>query len=158
MRSRRFLCALVAGFSILSGSTKLEAEETVPEWFRFDAARPYAIFDAWKELSTRKASICLGENWQVLAGRLENERGEPIRNSPLVISHNTVIRGYSVRLQTDEHGYFIVYSPYAVKLGPRNPNGLPAGMDGSHVSATPGFPVSPAGQAFAVQCKAWRSC
>src|SRR2546421_9308556 len=91
---------LIALFCRLS-----QAQDTVPEWFKFNAERPYAIFDAWKELSTREAAICLGDTWQVLAGRLEDERGNPLGNTPIWLSHETGIRGYSLRLQTDQSGH-----------------------------------------------------
>src|SRR5438105_13738942 len=107
MLYRRSIRILLIGFLVLLGSRCGSAEEKVPECFHFDAARPYAIFDAWKELSTRKAMICLGENWQVLAGQLQNKRGEPIRNCPIQIQefnhHYT-----AARLQTDDSGYFII--------------------------------------------------
>src|SRR5262249_12420211 len=133
-------------------------EEQVPEWFRYDPARPYAIFDAWRELSTRKAMVCLGENWQVLAGQLQNERGEPIPNSPIHISHYTGIRGYGVGLQTDGSGHFVVYSPYTLEFGQRDPENEIGILNGCFVSAAPGFPNSHAGAAFAAKCKASRQC
>ena len=58
--------ALIALISV----SNLAAEEPVPDWFHFDAKRPYQIFDAWKQLSTRDATIYLSENWNVIAGRV----------------------------------------------------------------------------------------
>jgi hypothetical protein len=149
---------LVVGFLAVLSSAHGNTEETVPDWFHADETRPYAIFDAWKELTTRKAMVCLGENWAVLAGQLQNERGEPIPDSPITIHHHTFIRSYSVTLQTDRRGYFLVYSPYSLQLGPRDPNSNSGRLDGCFVSATPGFLISQLGQAFAHKCKASRQC
>src|SRR5262249_41051082 len=98
---RKTRVVLTANFFLLSCCLS-QAQDTVPEWFKFNAERPYAIFDAWKELSTREAAICLGDTWQVLAGRLEDERGTPLGNTPIWLSHDTATRGYSLRLQTDQ--------------------------------------------------------
>src|SRR5262245_14808613 len=139
---RRIHVALTITFSLLSCRLS-PAQEAVPEWFKFNAQRPYAIFDAWKELTTREAAICLGSNWEVLAGRLEDDRGNPLDNMLIVLSHDTFIRSYSLRLQTDQSGHFIVYSPYSREIA--------TGLDGdfrqrgTNVSAAPGFPNTSTG-------------
>jgi hypothetical protein len=132
------------------------ADDAIPAWFQPDASRPYAVFDAWKELTTRDAAICLGETWQVLAGRLQNERGQPLPNTPISISHATALRRYRVQVQTDAAGFFIVYSPYSLDLAE------PSEQEGVHrrstVTATPGFPGTPAGYAFAAKSQGFRQC
>jgi hypothetical protein len=126
-------------------------DEDVPEWFRFDEKRPYAIFEAWKELSTRRAMICLGESWKVLGGRLVNEQGEAVPNTP--IRMNLVPgKAISATLQTDNRGYFLVYSPFSLELMSGE------AYDGRNVTATPDYPASQAGQAFAYKRRAIRIC
>lgn len=153
------ICTRMAGavLAVLLAGQVASGQEEVPEWFRFDAAQPYAVFDAWKSLSTREAAICLGETWKVLAGRLLNERGEPVRNCPITIRQHMAIRTYSVNLRTDDRGYFLVYSPYSLDLdADENPNGR---IDRRClITAWPGYPDSDVGRAFAYQNKYWRPC
>ena len=132
------------------------AEEKVPEWFRFDAQRPYAIFDAWKELSTRKAATCLGENWKVLGGRLVNKQGRPIPHTQISLD---LVRGKAWRanLETDANGYFLIYSPFSLELG-SGETSISGRTNERSVSATPGYPTSQAGQTFAYKRQAGRTC
>src|SRR5262245_62148213 len=107
--------ALAIVFFLLSCRLS-QAQDTVPEWFKFNADRPYAVFDAWKELTTREAATCLGYNWEVLAGRLEDNQGQPVADTPISFSYYDGIRGYGLRIQTDGSGYFIIYSPYSLEI------------------------------------------
>jgi hypothetical protein len=159
MQSCRLSRVLLA-LALLIGSHCADAQERdeVPDWFRFDAEQPYAIFDAWKHLSTRAASICLGENWQVLAGRLQNARGEPLENTPIAIVEAGGIRVLSAQLQTDASGHFIVYAPYSLQLTTKDAEAERRPQLGRFVSAASGFPPTPAGRAFAAERQAFQRC
>jgi hypothetical protein len=145
------LRVLVVGVLAWLGVQCAYADENVPDWFRFDAKQPYAIFDAWKELSTRKAATCVGENWKVIAGQLQNEQGMPIENTSIRFD---LVSGKSfhANVQSDANGYFILYSPWDLKMDDDRP------VNGRFVFATPGYPTSQAGQAFAQKCSAGRTC
>ncbi|HEY2414571.1 MAG TPA: hypothetical protein VGI40_20155 [Pirellulaceae bacterium] len=142
---------MLTAMLLLSTGRIAIAEDIVLNWFRFDSERPYAIFDAWKELSTRKAAICVGENWKVIAGQLQNNHGKPIANTALRFD---LVSGKAVHadLQTDANGYFIIYSPWYLDIDDDEPS------NGRRVIATPGYPVTQAGQYFAYKCSAIRMC
>jgi hypothetical protein len=145
------LIALIALVAVASAS----AAEPVPDWFQFDAKRPYQIFEAWKQLSTREATICLGENWNVLAGRVVTAAGRPAANSPLLLDDRSSNHGL-VELQTDARGQFIVYGPDSPELGLQEERRV--FMRGQFVLAAPGFPTTQAGRFFAHQRKAMHHC
>src|SRR5262245_26124930 len=145
-------CHLILVIVLLFVSGRIgTTEDKVPDWFHFDSARPYAIFDAWKELSTRKAATCVGENWKVIAGQLQNEQGTPIANTSIrfrLVSG----KSFHANVQSDANGYFILYSPWDLKIDDARP------IYGRTVFATPGYPTSQSGQAFAYKCSAGRTC
>ena len=128
-----FLCLLISG----TPATAAEGE-AVPAWFKSDPAKPYAIFDAWRNLSTTEAVIVWGSDWNVFAGCLQDEHGKPIGNCPLWAepqhgSGSWFFGRRPTRLKTDKDGYFIIYSPYPT-LG---------------FAAAPGYPFSEIGLRFA---------
>jgi len=149
---------VLAGLLAMLAWRSAGAEDKVPDWFRFDSARPFAIFDAWKELSTRKATICLGENWSVLAGRVENKRGEPVRNTPIELLERGAKSRAAIHLQTDEAGHFVIYSPLSLEIGPRD-GSIPRPFEpGFFIVATPGFPATQAGKFYAYKRHGSRWC
>jgi hypothetical protein len=152
---RKIQVALTTTFVLLSCCLS-QAQDAVPEWFKFNAERPYAVFDAWKELSTREAAICLRDNREILAGRLEDGRGQPLGDTPISISYYDGIRGYGLRLQTDGSGYFIIYSPYSLEILADFGGGFRG--KGTSVSAAPGFPNTSTGYAFAAKSKGVFPC
>jgi len=154
-------------FAILS-CFPLTADETVPEWFRYDPTRPYAIFDAWRHLATREAALYLGKEWEVLGGILIDQHGKPLPRTPLTIRFHNNIRSFAANLVTDDNGYFLIYSPYSLRVSPtvsadvRGDDAtvssvpqlpLPCGF-----SACPGYPFSEAGLAFARENRAGSTC
>ena len=106
-------------------------EPAVPAWFRPDPKDPYAVFDAWRHLSTTDAVLICSSMWDVCAGCLRDENGKPMANCPLAaIAFHEVgsyCPGIPERLVTDKDGYFIIYGP----------------DDGLKFSAAPGCPFSP---------------
>lgn len=149
-----FLAGLVALLPTLTG----QADEKIPAWFRPDPDKPHAIFAAWRELTSREALLCLGENWQVLAGRVLDEHGRPLAKTLIELHCTTPIRSYSAPLQTDDNGYFIIYAPYSLTLGPKDLAAEGRSLDGCFLLAAPGFPSTPLGRAFAAKCGAFRAC
>jgi hypothetical protein len=77
---------------------------SVPSWFVSDPGDAYAIFSAWKNLSTRDAAVCLGAGWNVLGGQLVDEQGSPMALSRLSGSYADAIRSYGVDLVTNKVG------------------------------------------------------
>ena len=92
-------------------------EPTVPVWFKPNPKNPYAIFDAWRNLSTTEAVVCWRSNPSVYAGCLRDETGRPIASCPLWVFDGGFHFGSEAgfggpnQLKTDKDGYFIVYSP-----------------------------------------------
>jgi len=82
------LCLVILiALSLATLGTPSRAEESVvPDWFKSDPDKPYAIFDAWRKLSTTESALYLGSGWACLAGVLQDKTGKPIGNCPLAIS------------------------------------------------------------------------
>src|SRR5215475_9028388 len=95
---------------LLFASNKCEAQ-VLPQWFAAAENDPYAIFQAWKSLSTRDAVLYLGMDWRALGGVLKDENGAPLPLTPIQLSFDGGLRSYSARVMTDKDGYFIVYNP-----------------------------------------------
>lgn len=127
----------------------LAQDPAVPDWFKPDPENPYAIFDAWRKLSTTEAALYLGSSWDCFGGVLQDSTGKPIRNCPLAVSYYDGIRPYTAALKTDDQGYFIIYAPYG---------GLPLSRDRLSISAAPGYPSSHMGRAFAGQNRDVKKC
>jgi hypothetical protein len=49
--------------------------QILPQWFTAADNDPYGIFQAWKFLSTRDATLYLGIDWKALGGVLRDENG-----------------------------------------------------------------------------------
>ena len=138
------------------------AEPAVPAWFKPDPKNPYAIFDAWRSLSTTEAALYWGQRWNVFAGVLRDERGRPIANSPLLIGYSSMTSGCSGELKTDKEGYFIIYSP-PPPVGPQKKTSDPLldrlnGEHGPVFSAALGCPFSPMGIAYAFETGKFKEC
>jgi hypothetical protein len=142
-------------------------EPLVPEWFQYNPDRPYAIFDAWRSLTTREAALYWTNEWTVIAGVLHDERGEPIRRCPLTICYYSSIRGYRATLCTDDNGHFIIYGPLALTC--RDRSRLSDHMTreeytaywnsrGCEFSACPGYPYSKLGYRYARESRGSRAC
>jgi hypothetical protein len=134
---------------LLAGVPAAAEEATVPAWFRPDPKNPYAIFDAWRNLSTTEAAVCWQGDWSVYAGCLRDERGKPMANCPLWIfdgnkEHDGSEFGFGGpnQLKTDKDGCFIIYSPRRE-------------LD---FSAAPGYPFSAMGLQFAEANKDLVAC
>ena len=141
-----FWVALVLGASSM---TALSEESAVPDWFRPAPDEPYAIYEAWRNLSTKEAALYLGPGWDVCAGVLRDEKGNPIANCPLIVSYHDGIRGYGARLRTDESGFYIVYSPYGR---------MPFDPERVTFRAAPGYPFTQMASAFASANRGYRKC
>jgi hypothetical protein len=121
----------------------------VPDWFLPSRQKRYAIFDAWRQLTTKEAALYLGHDWDLCAGVLQDEQGTPIGNCVLSISYDRGTRPCFAGLMTDENGRFIIYSPYG---------GIPLKTDRVRFAAAPGYPFSHMGMQFAQSEKAWAKC
>ena len=45
------------------GGRRLHAAAAVPDWFGSSPEKPFAIFEAREQLSSREATICAGPGW-----------------------------------------------------------------------------------------------
>ncbi len=133
---RRVICFVLCLLTCcLTGCAK---KSVVPEWFLPTSQDPYAVFNAWRHLTTREAVLVLGKDWKVCAGVLQDKKGEPISNCVLGFTFFDGIRPHSAVLKTDANGRFIIYSPYG---------GLSLKTDHVSFSAAPlgcPFPAIPA--------------
>lgn len=131
--------------------TTSRGEQPVPEWFKFDAARPQDLFEAWKHLTTRDAVLHAWPSltgWYVVGGVLVDEKGAPIPHCPLQILYVN-FKAYSARLMTDANGHFVIYSPFA----------KPAADDRTQTFyACPGYPYSEQGIRFAGTRREMKPC
>jgi hypothetical protein len=134
-------------FPVLVGASPL----SVPSWFISDASDPYAIFSAWKNLSTREAAVYLGAGWNVLGGQLVDEQGNPMALARLSGSYADAIRGYGVDLVTDKDGYFLIYGPQYLDVDESATDSLKLRSWRFHVA--PGYPSSPKGALYAAEKK-----
>ena len=132
--------SLITVFCLLAfGAPAVAETPVVPAWFRPDANKPYAIFDAWRNLSTSEAMLVWENRWGVSAGCLKDERGKPIADCPLYVDEALPVghpgsgRMHPDKLKTDRNGCFIVYSPYRDLA----------------FYAAPGYPFSPRGYRYA---------
>lgn len=158
MSSRFRRLSVLAGWIAFAAVATGQADDQVPGWFRTNPDKPQAIFEAWQQLTTREAMLCLGENWQVLAGRVFDDRGAPLARTPIELHLSTHIRSYSAPLQTDDNGHFIIYAPYSPTLGPKDRAAGDLALNGCFLLAAPGFPNTPLGRAFAAKRGAFRAC
>jgi len=160
---------LVALSCMLVVQGEVAGGEPVPDWFRYDPGKPYEIFDAWRGLSTREAALYWRSNWNVLAGVLKNEKGEPMPFCNLAVTYDAVIRGYHATLRTDEDGCFVVYGPPSVDCKNRptkeqyqemTPEERLAHSNkrACEFSACPGFPYSQMAYAYAREARGYRPC
>lgn len=160
---------LVALSCMLAVQGEAAAGEPVPDWFQYDPGKPHEIFDAWRGLSTREAALYWRSNWNVLAGVLKNEKGEPMPFCNLAVTYNAVIRSYHATLRTDENGYFAIYGPPSVDCKNRLTKEQYQEMTreerlaysnkrGCEFSASPGFPYSQMGYAYAREARGYRLC
>lgn len=131
------------------GTPRLAQEAVVPDWFKSDPDKPYAIFDAWRKLSTTEAALYLGPRWSCFAGVLQDKTGKPIGNCPLAIYYDAIIRSHFSVLTTDSNGYFVIYSPYG---------GVPLELDRLTLSAAPGYPFVHMAMDFASQKGDFKKC
>lgn len=135
-----------------------ELAHEIPDWFRYDPNNPYAVFQAWRNLTAREAIISQRNGWSVLAGILKDETGRPLPFTPIHSGCITPIRGLdNGRCITDQNGYFIIYGTcdLDVNLGliqRGDTLSLPSGVD---FYACPGYPATNQGQDFADYKKAW---
>lgn len=176
-------CFLVALLALLPTSCERRtdapqetptAAETVPDWFRPDPTRPYAIFDAWRGLSTREAAVylhchVLDRAWTVLAGVLKDEDGRPLPLTPIGIYYHGGLRGYGARFRTDAKGCFLVYSPYSLNVRSNVTEAELAAMTSEERSAymnerackftaCPGYPYSELSFRYAASKDDFRRC
>jgi hypothetical protein len=148
MQRRTTLTLLfVLWFPGLAGASPL----SVPSWFIADASDPYAIFSAWKNLSTREAAVYLGAEWNVLGGQLVDEQGNPLALTRLSGSYADGIRGHVVDLVTDKDGYFLIYGPQYLDVDESATDSLKLRSWRFHVA--PGYPLSPKGALYAAEKK-----
>ncbi len=140
------------------------AAPDVPNWFKPDPKNPYAIFDAWRRLSTTEAALYLDEGWYVFAGVLRDEAGKPIANCPLEIAYEYATwdsgEPLFADLRTDKDGLFIIYSP-PPPVPPQNKTGeVPPDEDdrGPVFYAAPGCPFSPLALRFGHENQKFKEC
>ncbi len=135
-----------------------ELAHEIPDWFRYDPNDPYAVFQAWRNLTTREAIISQRDGWWVLAGILKDETGRPLPFTPIRSGCTPPIRGVdNGRCITDQNGCFIIYG--TCDLDPdmgsiERDDGLIL-RGGVDFSACPGYPATKQGQNFADYKKAW---
>src|SRR5438132_12071331 len=90
---------------------------SVPPWFVSDTSDPYAIFSAWKNLSSREAAVYLHDGWRVLGGQLVDEKGNAMGLTRLSGSGgDSSSRGEGADLVTDKNGYFLIYGPQSIDV------------------------------------------
>src|SRR4051794_26719127 len=58
-----FLPAAIALCFIVPFHQTKAASPVVPGWFSDDSAGPFAIYQAWTNLSMKESSICRGSDW-----------------------------------------------------------------------------------------------
>ena len=119
------------------------ADVTVPDWFQYDAARPYAVFDAWEHLSTRAAAVYSGSDGKVLGGILTDTQGHPLPNTALGVTWISET-GISNKVRTDDNGRFLIYGPYS--------------LTGGQFYADPGYPPTAPGWDYAGSQKEIKEC
>ena len=56
-------CALCLLVFVASAAAE---EPAIPAWFKPDPKNPYAVFDAWRNLSTTEAMLCWDDDWGAL--------------------------------------------------------------------------------------------
>jgi len=138
---------------LLFASNKCEAQ-ALPQWFAAADNDPYAIFQAWKSLSTRDAVLYLGMDWRALGGVLKDENGAPLPLTPILLAFDGGLRSYSARVMTDKDGYFIVYHPYSLDISGDHKS-LNRGLN---IYAFPGYPYSSLGNAYARAKRGGKLC
>jgi hypothetical protein len=130
-------------------------EPVVPKWFHRDPENPYAVFDAWRHLSTTEASLYRwSKESEICAGILRDQQGRPIGYCPLSVGYHDGLRGYGGYLKTDKDGFFYIDSvprPQEVVKDVLN-------YRGSYFSAAPGYPFSEIGMAFAFANEGFKKC
>ncbi|HNJ41363.1 MAG TPA: hypothetical protein PKZ53_12790 [Acidobacteriota bacterium] len=137
-----------------------ELAHEIPDWFRYNPNDPYAVFQAWRNLTTREAIISQRDGWWVLAGILKDEAGRPVPFTPIRSGCTTPIpiRGVdNGRCITDQNGYFIIYGTCDLDadMGTiERDDGLIL-RGGVYFSVCPGYPATNQGQNFADYKKAW---
>jgi hypothetical protein len=143
---------------------------SVPNWFADDPAKPYAIFDAWKQVSNRRAAVVLGGSWNTIGGVLTDQRNRPLPLTPLRFEASEWHQTATMDLITDLNGYFIVYGVGVGALDVGGPPVKPSRSasaktlpiafprDPSRLFACPGYPDSHAGRVFADSRKEMRLC
>src|ERR1043166_5839839 len=154
------LLRAVVGAAFFLALRLIGAESSlVPEWFHKDPAKPFAIFEAWRHLSTREASICTGPGWDVLGGILCDPNGKPLPSTTVELSSFHGRRWGAAEVTSDVNGYFLVYGSMCrdikMRLSVEEKRKLPFReqlnrMDsGCELTACPGYPGSRDGWAYA---------
>lgn len=151
-----------------------------PDWFRGAGNDPYAVFAAWKALSTRDAALAVGAGWGTVGGVVRDAAGRPVAGCPLSVSHGGPPGwSFSVGLVTDAEGRFILYGTTEKPATERERVEAEkaeaekaetdsdrirrmladrCGPKGFHFRAAAGYPASSIGRRFAHEKKAWREC
>jgi len=143
-------------------------EEPVPPWFARKTGDPYALFSAWRELSTPEAAADLGGPAGAIGGLVKDEQGRPLPNTTITFHYDGIGKGSRTGLVTDAKGYFIVYGPPQPKMRPRKPPGEAQASPeeqraihdrpGCDLLAAPGYPPSELAREYANARGEWRIC
>jgi len=155
----------IAALALLPFRSNGAEDSLVPKWFEKDPAKPFAIFEAWKHLSTPDASDCSGAGWAdsagwaVLGGILCDPDGRPLPATPVELTHFDGQHKTAAEVTSDSNGHFLIYSPPCLNIEVRpSPEELRklsfrerlrSISFWCELTACPGYPASRDGWAYA---------